>query len=42
MLNSLYNYSREQHLQFEAEAGLAIKRALAEMKKDKRPFIIEE
>ncbi|CAG9540926.1 unnamed protein product [Cercopithifilaria johnstoni] len=42
MLNSLYNYSRDQHLQFEAEAGLAIKRALNEMKKEKRSFVIEE
>lgn len=42
MLNSLYNYSREQHLQFEAEAGLAVKRALNEMKKEKRPLLIEE
>uniref|UniRef100_A0A0R3RYT6 RNA helicase n=1 Tax=Elaeophora elaphi TaxID=1147741 RepID=A0A0R3RYT6_9BILA len=42
MLNSLYNYSREQHFQFEAEAALAIKRAATEMKKEKRPFIIEE
>ncbi|VBB30566.1 unnamed protein product [Acanthocheilonema viteae] len=38
MLNSLYNYSREQHLQFEAEAGLAIRRALIEMKKEKQPL----
>uniref|UniRef100_A0A915Q2H1 RNA helicase n=1 Tax=Setaria digitata TaxID=48799 RepID=A0A915Q2H1_9BILA len=36
MLNSLYSYSRERHLQFEAEAGLAIQRALTEMKKTKR------
>ncbi|EFO26157.1 type III restriction enzyme [Loa loa] len=42
MLNSLYNYSRQQHLQFEAEAGLAVKRALTEMKKEKRPFAIQE
>ncbi|KAM3716801.1 Antiviral innate immune response receptor RIG-I [Dirofilaria immitis] len=42
MLNSLYNYSREQHLQFEAQAGLAIKRALIEMKKEKRPPAIED
>ncbi|VDO26593.1 unnamed protein product [Onchocerca flexuosa] len=42
MLNSLYNHSREQHLQFEAEAELAIKRALIEMKKEKRSFVIDE
>uniref|UniRef100_A0A0R3R691 RLR CTR domain-containing protein n=1 Tax=Brugia timori TaxID=42155 RepID=A0A0R3R691_9BILA len=42
MLNSLHRYSREQHLQFEAEAGLAVKRALTEMKKEKRQFVIEE
>ncbi|VIO98812.1 Uncharacterized protein BM_BM3027 [Brugia malayi] len=42
MLNSLHSYSREQHLQFEAEAGLAVKRALTEMKKEKRQFVIEE
>ncbi|VDK76886.1 unnamed protein product [Litomosoides sigmodontis] len=42
MFNSLYGHSREQHLKFEAEAGLAIKRSLTEMKKEKRSFIIEE
>lgn len=43
MLNSLYNYSQDRHLQFEAEAGLAVQRALAEMKKEKKPrYVIEE
>uniref|UniRef100_A0AAF5PTP0 RNA helicase n=2 Tax=Wuchereria bancrofti TaxID=6293 RepID=A0AAF5PTP0_WUCBA len=42
MLNSLHSYSREQHLQFEAEAGLAVKRALTEMKKERRQFVMEE
>ncbi|VDN08306.1 unnamed protein product [Thelazia callipaeda] len=33
MLNSLYTYSQEKHMEFEAEAVLAVQRAVADMKK---------